>query len=100
MLSLYTKNTKLLRERGTEESTALRTFLKVPQALEQYSDVDHVMCKVEGSVVLSSKVRSGRVIDSVLSNVKVSKADLDDCVVINVTASSVKGKGAFEQFYV
>ncbi|EQC29329.1 hypothetical protein SDRG_12998 [Saprolegnia diclina VS20] len=88
-LKLYLKNNCLVTE-STTEASCLRSFLGIQDPL-QWSEVgssvttDHV-------AVLGSKVSTGRIVRSVLSGVATDAVDVEDSILINVTARSIKAK--------
>jgi len=91
-LKLYTKNMLLATKDGTE-AEAYRLFLKVSQEKRsETSEVGH--CKVDqSSVVLASQLTDGQIKGSVVAKCRIQELDVEDSILVNVTARKVTGKG-------
>jgi len=91
-LKLYTKN-MLLATKDDTEAAAYRLFLKVSQ--EKRTETSQLgECKVDKpSVVLCSELKAGKVKDSVVAKCRIGTLEVEDSILVNVTAPSVKGKG-------
>lgn len=76
----YDNNSKILR--GDLEAVAMRLFFGVDEASVR-----------DGVVSLSSTVGGGTQKNSLLVNCNIGTADVEDCILINVSAKSVTGKG-------
>mmetsp|Transcript_129816 Transcript_129816/g.277081 ORF Transcript_129816/g.277081 Transcript_129816/m.277081 type:complete len:524 (+) Transcript_129816:93-1664(+) len=90
MLGMFVKNTMLTKAQ-TDEAAALRRFLGIPES--RLLDSEGAGATLEDSVVLASSVKAGSVSGSVCSHLRCVEAQVQDSVLINVTARSVKAKG-------
>mmetsp|Transcript_28749 Transcript_28749/g.62977 ORF Transcript_28749/g.62977 Transcript_28749/m.62977 type:complete len:534 (-) Transcript_28749:321-1922(-) len=89
-LKLYVKN-NMLAAAGTEEAKALHKFMKIT---DRVMDSQVGKATVDGkSIVLSSHMGAGKVTNSVCASVAVADLDVEDCLLVNVKAKKVKGKG-------
>eukprot|EP00740_Mantoniella_antarctica_P006989 CAMPEP_0181355250 /NCGR_PEP_ID=MMETSP1106-20121128/3796_1 /TAXON_ID=81844 /ORGANISM="Mantoniella antarctica, Strain SL-175" /LENGTH=539 /DNA_ID=CAMNT_0023467971 /DNA_START=47 /DNA_END=1666 /DNA_ORIENTATION=- len=87
-LRLYQKNNMLAMD-DSEEAAALRDYLKIPAGGIQDSKVDGVAI-TGNSLVLASNIASGSVHHTIASHVTTGKCEANGCMLINVTARSIK----------
>jgi len=91
-LKLYQAN-MLLATKDTEEAAAYRLFLKVVD--EDRSITSQLgECKAsKDSVILCSEIQGGKIQNSVVAKCRIGELEVEDCILVNVTAKKVKGKG-------
>mmetsp|Transcript_28372 Transcript_28372/g.47615 ORF Transcript_28372/g.47615 Transcript_28372/m.47615 type:complete len:541 (-) Transcript_28372:459-2081(-) len=90
MLKLYVKN-NMLATAQTEEARALHKFMKITSNIMD-SKVGAAVVD-DRSVVLSSTFGDGKVTNCVCASVAVMDLDVEDCLLVNVKAKKVRGKG-------
>lgn len=89
-LGLYLKN-NVLAMADSEEAEALRDYLKIPASREVGSDLGE--CALAGgSIALACRVTSGALDRTVASRVTAGRCDVEGCLLINVTARSIRAK--------
>merc|ERR1711865_407182 len=90
-LKMYQKNV-LLAQKGNDEAEAYRSFLNIAHDRNMNSKVGK--CHIDkDSVVLVSELDKGKIKDSVVAKCRIGELDVEDSILVNVTARKVKGKG-------
>ena len=88
-LKLYQRNNTLAMA-DSEEAEALRDYLKIPESRVQGGDVSREVALTGGSVALACDVHEGTLHHTVASHLTCGTVDANGCLLINVTARSVK----------
>ena len=91
-LKLFMKNTSLALS-DSAEGKAYRAFLKVPQASGSFFGGSAPAGSLNASLSLNSVVKGGSIKGSLLNGCTIGTCDVEDSILVNVTARSVKGKG-------
>lgn len=95
-LKLYQRNTILMAEASTE-AAFIRSFYGIPEG-SRVTNSEITKTAVDGHSSISSSIlgaessQAGSVKSSVLSNVKCKFIDAEGCVLVNVTARSIKAR--------
>eukprot|EP00940_MAST-03C_sp_MAST-3C-sp2_P001667 g1667.t1 len=99
-LKYYVANNLKLTE-SNEEASAMRRYFRIPSANTDGNFVDNesklakspAVRVSDRSVVLGSTIYKGRVKRSVIVNCEIGEIDVEDCVLVNVTAPKVVLRG-------
>ena len=89
-IQLYKKNIELALD-DSQEAEALREYLKIPDKLRvQASNLGDDVTLSDGSICLASGIRRGNLTASIASRVNSTLCNVSNCILINVTAKSIK----------
>lgn len=89
----YYRNNNLRIVQDDAEAVAMRTFFGVDAALDKASADSTLGCTLDRSLALTSTVLGGRVRSSLLVNCRIREADIEDSILMNVTAAKVVARG-------
>lgn len=90
----YYKKNMLLATQNSPEAEAYRLFLQVcDNDRLKTSQLGDCKADAASSVVLCSEIQAGKVKNSVIAKCRIGELDVEDCILVNVTAKKVKGKG-------